>query len=369
MEDKKCIVVVSSYYGPYAGNFIASLERFDIEMKKRKYRIIYIFHEKAKEFEWLSEFKISKDAVYLLPYNPYSLDNIRRFKEIFLREKVDIIYSRLGGWEITAHLAALHIPCVWHFEFGLQINSIKQKIKYGFKYKILGRNNVYHIAISKQGAEAINSFKVRNTCVFIPNAPELARFSTLQERENPQKTLISILIFAYDPYTKGLDIALSALEKLNFLNERYKLLIVAQDATMQFLNKRYREIPNWVTILEPSEDVSSIYKQAQILLSASRSEGFSYCLMEALYCGLCAVYSDIPGTSWADEFQLAYKFSSEDVDALSEAIQRASVSDCNKRKQEYNRKLVKDNYSMDAWASKVGNFIDGIFYHEGKKDE
>ena len=235
--NKKCIAVVSSYYGPYAGNFVASLEGFNRVMKSRAYRVIFVFHGDADKYEWLSEFKENKDAVYLVPYKPYSLDNVKRLRKIFACEKVDLVYSRLGGWEITSHFADRHIPCVWHFEFGLQLTSFTQKMKYWFKYRILGNKNVYHIAISKSGSNTINELGVKNKCVFIPNAPELSRLRPVQPYKKDEIELINVLIFAYDPYTKGLDVAVDSIEKLN--NNQVRLLVVAQEKTLEYLNKKY----------------------------------------------------------------------------------------------------------------------------------
>ena len=96
------------------------------------------------------------------------------------------------------------------------------------------------------------------------------------------------------------------------------------------------------------------------MMIPSLSEGFSYCLAEAIYTGLPVIYSDIPGNLWASEFRKTYickKGSSEDIKrAICEfAKDKISIDD-----QEYNRDLMKDKYSLEEWTRKVADVLEGI---------
>ena len=96
------------------------------------------------------------------------------------------------------------------------------------------------------------------------------------------------------------------------------------------------------------------------MISASRSESFSFCLAEAIYSGLPVVFSDIEGTSWANEFKSANKFKTGDADDLIRAIRQMPDS-ITPKTLEYNRELMQKKYSMDAWSESIVDYIKAIF--------
>lgn len=348
---EKTILLLASYYGPYGGNFVASLLAFNNSIKEQGGKIIYIFPKDVEGYSWVPQVRSVADKVYFIPYKPYSRDNIERIKKIVQDEKTDIVFSRMGGWDITACLAAGKIPVIWLLEYALVVNGIKKHLKYLVKYRIIGRN-VINLAVSDASAKQVNLYNPKHECQSIPNALDLSRLCTKSEMRNTDG-ICNILIFAYDPWIKGLDIALDAVEKLNTEKLKYRLLISAQERTHYYLKERYSEIPEWIQVLQPTNDISSVYAQADIMLSASRHEGFSYCLAEAIYTGLPVIYSDIPGTSWADAFKACYQFKSGDADSLVDAIECCSSLRITKIDFEENRKLMTQKYSMDTWCEHV----------------
>ncbi|MDO4573515.1 MAG: glycosyltransferase, partial [Clostridia bacterium] len=84
-------------------------------------------------------------------------------------------------------------------------------------------------------------------------------------------------------------------------------------------------LPERIRLLPPTEDVFFYHAASDILLSASRSETFSYALAEALYMERPAVLSDIPGTAWAAGYESATVFPSGDDRACAEALLKAAA--------------------------------------------
>lgn len=353
---KQSVVILASYGGPYFGNFIPSLIAFDEAVKSMGYRTVYVFPEFTEKCEWASAMRGLADEVYYIPYHPYSWDNIKRIRTICKQENAEIMYSRMSGWDITARMAMPRLPLVWHMEMGLNLRNIKEFIKYWIKYRILGFGKTYHAAVSEPVTESINSLGVKNQCVWIPNAIDLSRLKQKEEKtfHNP----IKLLTFAYQPFIKGYDLALDACEILNAEGVKVLLMASAQENTYQYTSERYGTcLPEWLQLMEPTDNIAQLYCSADIMLSPSRSEGFSYCLAEALYAGLPIVYSDVPGTRWADEMKIGYRFPSGDASELANQILECIKYGIRASDQKHNRMIIEKKYLMDEWQRAVHNFM------------
>ena len=285
--------------------------------------------------------------------------HMANIREIAKKENSVLLYSRMSGWDITARFAMPTLPLIWHMEMDLSLPNWKRKLKYFLKYRILGGSNVYHISVSESTAKTINSLGVRQKCVWIPNAINLERLE--KKPALPFGKPVRLLCFAYQPIIKGFDIALDACEILNKDSVKYILMASAQKNTYAYVSERYGDSPpEWLELLEPTDKISGIFNKADIMLSASRNEGFSYCLLEAIYSGLPFVYSDILGTSWADEMEMGTKFLSGDAVSLAEAIPYCAVEPVIWEIQQRNRERIKEKYSMPVWKDKISDFIQAI---------
>lgn len=356
---KQSIVMVASYGGPYGGNFIPSLIAYDKVAKELGYRTVYIFPGFVSEYPWVSEMQTVADKVYFVPYHQYTLDNVKRIRRICKEENAAIVYSRMSGWDITARLAMPRLPMIWHMEMELHLDSIKQKIKYWVKYRMIGGGKTYHISVSKNTANIIDSLGVRNKCCWIPNAISTERLNC-KNREQ-LKVPVRLLTFAYRPIVKGFDLALDACEELNKNSVGFILKTSAQPDTFEYIKNRYGEnVPEWIELIKPLENISDLYDNADIMLSPSRSEGFSYCLAEALYSGLPAVYSDVPGTSWADEMKMTYKFETGNGNELADAILKCANTPVTEKEQQYNRRLISEKYTIQAWMDKIRDYLESV---------
>lgn len=354
----KSLVIITSYDGPYGGNFVASLKYLDGKIKSNGYKTVYIFQEKVKDFGWITDVEGFADKVYFLPYHSKLLEDIKGIRKIIKQENAALIYSRMSGWDIAAHLAAPRIPIVWHMEMNPNLKVYKKRLKYYGKYRIISNKNVYSIAVSNPGTESLNSLNLRNKCVAIQNATDFNRLSVKKAPAKSFKAPVNLLVFGYNPYIKGLDLAVKACEKLNETGHKVNLLVSAQVLTYEYVDKRYGENkPDWLELLEPVEDISSVYDKADIILSPSRSEGFPFALLEALYSGMPAVYSDIPGTSWVDEMKSVFKFSSGSIDGLVSSIEDCIKNGISSADQEYNRLIIESKYSMNIWSDKMTRFF------------
>lgn len=78
----------------------------------------------------------------------------------------------------------------------------------------------------------------------------------------------------------------------------------------------------------PPEEVRRALQAADIYVSASRSDGASSSLLEAMACGLFPVVSDIPGNrDWIDDGETGLLFPAGNVRALAAALGRAAADE------------------------------------------
>ena len=356
IDKKKSIVMAASYGGPYGGNFIPSLIAYNTIVKKMGYQTVYVFPHFVSEYDWVKDIKPVADKLYFINYKPYSFDNIKQIRNVCKKEKAVLIYSRMGGWDLTARFAMPKLPLVWHFEMGLDLSNVKNKIKYWIKYRILGFGKTYHIAVSEAATQTINSLNPINECVWIPNAINLDRLSKKEAYNwhNP----IRLLTFAYQPIIKGFDIAIKACEKLNQNDVNYELYASAQKHTYEYIRELYGDKkPDWIKLLEPTDKINTLFDSADILLCPSRTEGLSFANLEGMYSGLPIVYSTIPGNSLLSEFSMTYCFTTESFEDLARAIKDCSASKVEIEKQRTNRSIIEEKYSMNAWMNRISDFL------------
>ena len=358
--NNESIMIITSYDGPYGGNFIASLRSLSNRIKDASYRTVFVLQEKVKNFSWIDDVRSLSDSIYFLPYKPNAFSNIYAIRRIIKDENVKLTYSRMSGWDIDAHLASIKTPIIWHMEMNPNLSNKVKKLKYFYKYRVIGGKNVYPVAVSKPVADKLNTLKLRNSCIPIKNATDFTRLSTKLKDANCN-TPFNLLIFAYDPYVKGLDIAITACEEINKDTIRCNLLVSSQKATYDYIAEKFGDDrPFWLYLLEPTENVSALYDKADALLSSSRFEGFSFCLLEALYSGLPAVYSDIDGTNWADEMKSVYRFKSESIHELIKAISECMNKYITVSDQKFNRATIEKEYSLEVWSSEFIKYINSI---------
>lgn len=349
---------IASYYGPYYSNFVCSMLSFHKKMQQNGNKTIFVFPKEVENFSWVELLKKENATIYYLPYKPHSLSNVIALRKIFKKEKINLIYSHMCGWDFTARFAAPFTPIIWHMHMRVLVSDWKHKLKNWLKFRIIGIGKVYHIAVSSPATNAINSLNPRNKCTFIPNALQFDRLGKLPERKHSEP--YKLLIFGWAPIVKGLDITLDACEVINKDKLQVELIVSSQDKTYTYINERYNKTPEWLKLVPPTDKIAELYASVDCMVSASRAEGFSYAIAEAIYTGLPIVYSDIPGTLWTSDFESTYIFESGNPASLISAINKVTNNPISLESQQNNRRKMEELYSMDAWVNQVMDVINSI---------
>lgn len=358
---KTSVIQVMDYTAPYKGNFICSLINLEEHLNKDNIYMIFVFSNKAKELMWVKELQKSSDSknnrkIYFLSNSV--LTNIKIINKIIRDNNSFIIHSHfcLPKTQLAVKLASKlnrHIKLVQHFHNHYKLPDGILK-KYLFKYIFYGDLN---IGCSESVTKSIICNERKKIC--IENAiyfPRLDNYEKVNLKElNIKEDNIVILMFGFDYVRKGVDIAIKALEPIA---KKYNIILaisisIGKEKIEENIKSDLGYMPNWIRILPPRNDISSYYHISNIFLSSSREEGLCYSVIEAAYCGVTCICSDISGHPL--DVPYIEKFRKCNSGELTKKIE--NVLSLNKdyleEKSRETKKYIINKYIIDKWSENI----------------
>lgn len=355
---KMNILQIADYPAPYGGNFISSLEALDKKVCQNHGTTFYLFPEKVKEYGWTKELRQKESVIYY--YTDNILKNCYLIRKIAKRHSIDIFHVHFTNMKISLPTTLVCLASLgrkkqithMHVEY-IKKPVIKEFLrrvsKWGTFY--MGCSEFVSNQLRQSGFSSKRVFCAENAIDFF----RLDKYETLTNKEyGIEHTAKKVLIFGYNWYVKGVDLALEAVAELVREQRNVVLLISVaanQEKLEQYILERFGRIPPWVKMLEPRNDIASYYRFADLFISPSRQEGFCYALVEAAYCKVPVVASDIPaqknlklvGDVWVK---------SRDTVSLKAGIEKALYCS-NQELLESQKAIVAEHYQLDRWAQKV----------------
>ncbi len=357
----KTINIVCDYSSVYGGNFIPSIFKLALYLKHNN-RVIISLPVRAQNRFWTNYLREHNIELCFFD-NSSSKKTIKGIKRINKTNKVNIIYTHFISTPVAKLFSGLSkkkkliIHVHSDFSCGRNSKGFKSKIKHLLFNKLIRKDArfIYVSSSMKETDKIKNSYYVQNALctdrIISPNyKPALL-----------DKNKINILSFAWSPEVKGIDITCKAFfdikdeykDKaiLNIVvneNEKEKCIDYIESKTGINVKKQKN-----IVLLDPQEDIFSLYKQSDIFISSSRSEGFSYSILEALYFGLSVCSSSIDGTKWSKDFG-ALLFDINNSHELTEFIEK-----CIKEGHKANSQTIDiaQHFSIDNWVENISNVL------------
>lgn len=358
-KNYKTVVHIADFAAPYPGNFFASLNELEQKMSDKDLNVIYILPKRASNRDWIKSLEGKKQIIFLTDKFLKDINIISRVLEEF---KVDIIHTHFC-WlkynilikianakrkaKIIRHVHSMYI------ESTNIIGKIKRQI---FDADLLiPCSDEVKLGLIKSGFN-VNKIKLIKNSI---NFERLDYYEKLTKQEIgiPNKSR-SILMFGHDFYVKGVDIALNAINKLNSEIENKVYIIIPISNKKDEIESKIISVlgylPIWVKIVDPRNDIATYINFTDVVLSASRSEGFSYALVESAYCKSNIIYSDIK-VHCDLGLKSAVPFISENAHSLYDVIKNyinhgIKVTDDDLEEQ---KKYVINSYSLSRWVESV----------------
>lgn len=362
------ILLISDYAASYRGNFISSIEAIEKYLQEygigdEKARMVYLFPEPAKMQIWAKTFS-QKHIVYFVSRSFYARRftraDIATLRHIIHSEHIDLIHTHFIFYNYVLCIAhytfARHIPIIGHCHNQFSIPNTRSA---WLKCWVVEHTYTRIIGVSKSVAEGVKRNTHCTNVGYVTNAIAFERLNHYEQislKDKPSQYVV--LMAGWPALVKGVDIAVKAIKKLRIETDFDVKLCIMQSGdfaqTKRCVQEAIGEIPTWVQFLPPREDIATYYNAADVFLSASRTEAFSYCLVEAAYCYPMLVCSDIPGPNdlLIDGMKL---FLSESVEAAAETIYQQFILSYSEKDtiRQQRKRFVQEYYSLDKWCQQI----------------
>jgi glycosyltransferase involved in cell wall biosynthesis len=166
---------------------------------------------------------------------------------------------------------------------------------------------------------------------------------------------------------KGVDILIRAAKKVCLEFPHAVFVVVGGVLELQHLNELQQLIQtlgltNNIRFLGPSEDVLSLLKISDVYCLASRSEGFSNALLEAMACGIPCVATRVGGNAEAvADNQSGFLVESEDSDTLADKIKILLRNPALARQMgDEGRRIVEEKFTIPGMISQLVRVYDQV---------
>jgi len=365
------ILHIMDYGGPYSGNFISSLLFLEEKITKELgFNSIFIFSERAKQRPWLNLIQKRKIPIFFIDKKLSLLKRVKNIITIVKDYNVILVHSHFTTFDLDAVFVAKYLKAkvIWHVHSGLfKKITIKQKLKDLIKIRFIANNWIDSVITVSDSVSEIMKQRgvISSKIITINNGIDIKRFSKMDKKKKVilrrQNNILQnqkvFLLFGWSPYIKGVDLFINASKILWDLGYTNILcFIVYGEKSKDIICKMIADIP-WIRAIPPIENVAELYNISDCFVSASRSEGFSYSIGEAMISRLLIVSSNLPHLIRI--FSLAGKgfitFENEDIQDLVVNLERtlktSSKEICELGNLNY--KYIKENYTVNKWCKKI----------------
>lgn len=362
------VLHLTDYGAPYEGNFVSSLRALEAKLNAEGRAMAYVFPPRAAKQLWAMEMVRNKPNVAILkPGGFFSyMRQVRRLLRdtksgvlhvhfIHYRDKIaSLLAARTCGHRVKL-VVHLHNHLILPKSF---LRALPQRLYLAQAERFIccSASVADHLK-----ADGIPAKKV----VVAENAIAFARLDesvplTHAELGLPEGAKTA-LIFGFDFYRKGVDLAVEAVRQLREDHGRNISLAVVLSSRREEAERNIlcliglEQMPKWIRLLPPRSDVGSYYRFADVFLSPSREEGFCYALIEAVYSKIPVVASAIDAQKDLHLPKQAFCVpgnASSLADAISLQLDMTSEQGLEQTLEEAKRRVVAA-YSLSAWADTV----------------
>lgn len=351
------VLHICNFSAAYKGNFIKSLLALENCLLTKGIRQVYLFPARARHtdaLKWIKDLKEDGHIIYI--QSDSFKENIKLFQKIKKDHHIETVFRHFSDskTDVLTWLIFRRKKIIRFFHCEYVPDSFPKLLikKFVYRHETL-------VGVSKPVTYQIKKSFAKNKTTTVENAINFERLDSPEEFDVYPG--ISCLAMGYNPIIKGTDLAIKAVAGLQDKNNIHLYIVAAShlEELKKTINETAGGFPDWLTILPPNENIATYYCNTDIFLAPSRSEGFSYAVVEAAYCKSTVVLSDISAHCNLN-VNKKYMFKSEDVAAFTQKIQLA-IDELNSPKTETDKVVAKNkviqSYSLDRWCDEVCNLI------------
>ncbi len=355
------VLHVMNYGAAYRGNFMDSLQSLDNRLREQGMRNIYLFCASAKQNDaskWIEEMRAAGDVVCFLTGETGK--DVKIIRELMKKHQVVIVHTHFTTRQqhLAVRVATMFkkVKLITHFHnHSIEAHNVFKRIARRVLYK-----GCHIVACSESVYRSAERDFPGNKKCFIDNGVNFDRLEKYEEITGEEYGICqsekALLIFGFDFYRKGVDLAAKALKKLREEGHPFTLLVSLStnfEEVRANLEKVIGEIPEWIKIIKARNDVATLYNYVDLFLSPSREEGLPYSVIEAAYSKCSVVLSDISAQAKL-RIKYGYWFPDGNVEAFADAILQAENEHAQKIVHwEEVKAYMKEQYALETWSEQV----------------
>lgn len=359
------ILMMADFLAECSGNFINSLLALAGYCKRKGDTVVFLFplRPDGTETDWM-------DYIRRSGYTVYSYDKEKTNEKAFLTELIQTEGINL----IHSHFNCMHQTLLWDTDIHKTVKIIihdhmdyiagqPEKPQKKKQKKLAKRYRKYGIGVISVMKKKNRGYRIVPKHKYIPNGITLKRNikRSLTREEYREKLGLTendylCLFLGWDIYRKGVDTAIKAVLNCRNTNKHIYLGIVGfgeEPSSEQVKTiERYLGFSPFcegICFLKSEEDMFALHRAADVYISASRTEAFSYGLLEAISQNVPVAVSDIPGTRWAVKYSKCRVFKTESAEDCARAIAALLPT----RNDASNRERLTGKYNIDIWCERV----------------
>jgi glycosyltransferase involved in cell wall biosynthesis len=361
---RRSVVQVTLWNSPYLGNFMSAqlvlaaavLARFGLNTH-------FVLADGAQGQPWLAELDVPGLTWSILP--PGRSGWRAHLKRVVQDHGAAMVHTHFTGGDLPAASVAARarVPCVWQAHTGFEGYSPERRVKDLLKWRLVGRRRVARLIVVSPwlGELALRRGVPAERIEVVPNAIIIERFAQLPDRAAARRRFgleddaIVVLGLGWWPEVKGVDLLIAALDRLAGQRPDMQALLVGNERMDSFLAQHLSVRPPWLRTSPFVDDAAWLFAAADIFVSASRHEGQSAAIGEAIACGLPVVMSDIDGTSGWVPAPGVSTFTSGDPGALATSLGAVlgETPDARAAVGAENRRWASVHLGPDRWCEQV----------------
>ena len=362
---------ICDFQPEYGGSFIEALVHLNRYCRRHlNIGIFCIFPVNARSRNWL---KILDEEGMRYGFIPRQRSIVRHVRLLLQNYNLLILHTHFFLFDLSAIFMKLiffrNSKIVWHYHNPTEL-TLKQRIKDRFKIRLCFNHFGDRCIAVGDGVykSILDAGIAREKAVLIHNGVSITRFLNnsklalnVQDKLPTSREHTVFLLLGWDPVRKGVDIFLKAADEL--CRRKYKncrFLIVGRAETRRFVSQilcKSELSQDSFRIIDPVEDFSLLLKGVDVFVSASRSEGLTYSVLEAMTAEKIILSSDIPSVQETyGKSKGVWLFPSEDWKMLTELMEKVLLlkSDEIQSLGRANSHYVVENHSLDSWSEEVG---------------
>lgn len=362
------VLIAADYRAPNSGNFIASLLELAEKMRDTGNKTYFLFPDNGTGgYTWTKWLEVNGFHVWLMNMDIGDDEKVAFLKRIVSANEIDLIHSHFGFCHrilLTRQNNLNNVKVLFHdhMDFSPEGNLLNQKLHALFWSVLYQFKGVGVVSVMERKYKSY-FLTTKKRRWFVPNGLSLRRNIPQELPRNERRAQLGIapdqklcLFLGWDMYRKGVDIAVTAIANLRLKDPNVHLGLVGFSAqpsehALNWIREHtgFEPLCDWIHFFPSTEDMFSYHRAADVYLSASRKEAFSYGILEAISQNIPVVVSDIEGTAWAREYSKCINYPTEDPHRCAEAI----ATSLTRRDEQSNNDILLDRYGIGNWCQEI----------------